>query len=108
VTPQPQAVEGLPHLFLVPAGEIPPNPLELLLHETFTRMIDEWQRSFEFIVLDTAPVVAYSDGLAVASVVGRVLTLSRAQHTSYSDTRAMLRRLTATRAQIVGGVISHF
>ena len=71
-------------------------------------MIEDWRDNFEFVVIDTAPVMHFSDGLAVANFVGRVLTLSRAQHTSYRAMQDMLRRLAATRSQILGAVISHF
>ena len=106
--PHLHAVENLPQMFLVTAGAVPANPLELLLDGDFARMVEDWRRSFEFVVLDTAPVTPFSDGLAVASVAGRVLALTRAQHTPYQDIRDMLRRLAATRAQILGAVISHF
>jgi receptor protein-tyrosine kinase len=71
-------------------------------------MVEDWRDNFEFVVIDTAPVKQFSDALAVASFVGRVLTLSRAQHTPYKDMQDMLRRLAATRSQILGAVISHF
>ncbi len=108
VAPQLHAVEGLPQMSLVTAGATPLNPLELLLHGNFSNLIDEWRRSFDFVVLDTSPVTPYSDGLAVAHVAGRVLALTRAHKTSYQDTKGMFRRLAATRAQILGAVISHF
>ena len=71
-------------------------------------MIDEWRDTFKFVVIDTAPAKNFSDGLAVASLAGRVLALSRAQHTPYKEMQDMLRRLTATRSQILGAVINHF
>jgi receptor protein-tyrosine kinase len=108
VAPQLHAVEDLPQLSLVTAGAVPPNPLELLLHGRFSSLLDEWRQSFEFIVLDTSPVTPFSDALAVAHVAGRVLALTRAHQTPYQDTRGMFRRLAATRAQVLGAVISHF
>jgi Mrp family chromosome partitioning ATPase len=84
------------------------NPLEVLLHERFANMFEEWSRSFEFIVIDTPAMTPYSDGLAVACLAGRVLVLSRAQHTPYRNTRQMFRRLDAARAEVLGAVISHF
>lgn len=106
--PQLQAVTGLPTLFLLTAGPPPPNPLELLSDRCFEGMVDEWQRSFKFVVLDTPPVSRYADGLAVATIVGRVLSLSRAKYTPYNDTRNMMRRLAATQSRILGAVINHF
>jgi len=71
-------------------------------------MVEDWRNNFDFVVIDTAPIMQFSDGLAVASIGGRVLALSRAQHTPYKDMQDMLRRLAATRSQILGAVISHF
>ncbi len=108
VEPQLLAVNGLARMSVLTAGTVPRNPLELLSSSRFASMIEDWRDSFEFVVIDTAPVMNYSDGLAVASLVGRVLALSRAQHTPYRDMQDMLRRLAATRSQILGAVISHF
>ena len=102
------SIEGVRHLSLLTAGPTPDNPLELLLDGRFAAMIDEWRNTYDFVVVDTPPVTQYSDGLAVANLVKRVLALSRAKHTPYKDSCDMLRRLAATRSQIVGGVINHF
>lgn len=102
------SVEGVRHLSLLTAGPTPDNPLELLLDSRFATLVDEWRNNFDFVVLDTAPVAQYSDGLAVANLVKRVLALSRAKHTSYKDSTDMLRRLAATRSQIIGAVLNHF
>jgi protein-tyrosine kinase len=101
-------VEGLRHLSLLTAGPTPDNALELLLNKRFAGLVDEWRENFDFVVVDTAPTTDYSDGLAVASLVKRVLVLSRARHTPYKASRDLLNRLAATRSQVVGAVINHF
>ncbi|MDP9140313.1 MAG: CpsD/CapB family tyrosine-protein kinase [Pseudomonadota bacterium] len=106
--PHIQTVAGLPSLFLLTAGPPSPNSLELLSDRCFEDMIHEWKQAFDFVVLDTPPVGRYADGLAVATIVGRVLSLSRARKTSYKDTRNMMRRLAATRSRILGAVINYF
>jgi protein-tyrosine kinase len=107
-TPKFHSVEGVRQLTLMTAGPTPDNPLELLLDNRFAEMIAQWRNDFDFVVVDTAPVARYSDGLAVANLVKRVLALTRAKHTSYKDSTDMLRRLAATRSKIVGAVINHF
>ena len=107
-TPVLHTVHGLPRMSLLMAGEARTNPLELLSSDVFASMLEDWRRNFDFVVFDTAPVKQYADGIAVASLVGRVLALSRAQRTPYRDMRDMLRRLSTTRSQILGTVISHF
>jgi receptor protein-tyrosine kinase len=102
------AVRGLPRMSLLTAGTVPSDPLELLSSRLFSTMVEEWRDHFEFVVIDTAPVGRFSDGLAVASLAGSVLALTRAQHTPYKSMQDMLRRLAATRSRILGAVISHF
>ena len=101
-------VEGLPQLSLLTSGPLQPNPLELLSDQRFEVLLDDWRRHYSYVVIDTPPVSQYADGLAVATVVGRVLALSRARHTPHNATRDMLRRLSATRSRILGAVINHF
>jgi len=102
------AVEGVRQLSVMTAGPTPDNPLELLLDLRFAAMVDDWRKTFDFVVVDTAPVSRYSDGLAIANLVRRVLPLSRAKHTPYKDSCDMLRRLEATHSHIIGAVINHF
>lgn len=108
IKPLLHTVHGFPRMSVLTAGVVRNNPLELLSSSSFDALIEDWRENFDFVVIDTAPVMQYSDGLAVASLVGRVLTLSRAQHTPYKDMQDMLRRLAATRSQILGAVINHF
>ncbi|HUR40011.1 MAG TPA: CpsD/CapB family tyrosine-protein kinase [Verrucomicrobiae bacterium] len=106
--PRFHSVANLPSLFLLPAGPAPPNPLELLSSRSFETLAGEWRQHFEYVVVDTPPVSRYADGLAVATITGRVLSLSRARRTPYRDTREMMRRLGATQSRILGAVINHF
>lgn len=103
-----QAIAKLPALAVLTAGPPSPQPLERLSDRHFEAMVNEWQRNFEFVVLDTPPIKDYADGLAIATIAGRVLSLSRAGHTTYSDTRDMMRRLAATQSRMLGAVLNYF
>ena len=102
------SVEKLPNLAVVTAGEIPDNPLELLSSQKFALMIEYMRDNFEYVIIDTAPVTKYSDGLVIANMIRNVLTVSRAGHTPYKRMRDMLRKLSVTNSQLLGGVINHF
>jgi receptor protein-tyrosine kinase len=103
-----QSVQGLPSLALLTSGPLPPNPLELLSDSRFEDTVAKWREQFAFVVIDTAPISRYADALAVATISGRVLSISRAKQTSYRAVRDMQRRLAATRARTLGAVINHF
>lgn len=107
-TPRLYPVSGMPHLMLQPAGAPPSNPVELLSGPAFEQALARYRQDYDFIVIDTPPLGTYADALAVINLARRGLVLTRAQHTRYQDTKQMLRRLAATRAQILGSVINHF
>jgi protein-tyrosine kinase len=102
------AVDGLPHLSLLTSGTIPQNPLDLLSDGRFAKLLQDFRRSYEFVVLDTPPIRQYADGLAIATLAGKALVLSRGQHSSFQETRELMRRLATTQSQILGAVINHF
>ena len=87
---------------------MPPNPLELLSDGRFTKLLNDWRNSYEFVVLDTPPISQCADGLAIATAAARALVLSRAKHTTFDSTRSLLRRLETTQSRLLGAVINHF
>jgi receptor protein-tyrosine kinase len=101
-------VEGLPFLSLLTAGPSAPNPLELISDGRFQRLLSEWRQRHDFIVIDTPPVTQFADALAVATLAGRVLVVSRGQSTELRSMKEMLRRLGSTQSRIIGAVINTF
>ncbi|WP_043114305.1 CpsD/CapB family tyrosine-protein kinase [Solimonas soli] len=101
-------VEALPSLTLLTAGRATANPLELLADDRFATLVEGWRASFNYVLFDTPAVSDFSDGLAVVTLAGQALTLSRAQSTPYHDARELLKRLAATQARVLGAVINHF
>jgi Mrp family chromosome partitioning ATPase len=98
----------MPQMALLTSGVLPPNPLELLSSIRFERLVAEWRRGFEFIILDTPPAAESSDALTIATAVGQVLLLSRANVTPFTALKEMSRKLQATHARTLGAVIGRF
>lgn len=106
--PQLHEVSGFPELSLLTAGQMPVNAQELLSGSRFAPLVDEWREYYDFVVFDTPPASRFADGLVVATIVGNVLSLSRARHTPYKDTSDLLQRLVSTGSSIQGAVVNHF
>ncbi|MEN8220310.1 MAG: polysaccharide biosynthesis tyrosine autokinase, partial [Pseudomonadota bacterium] len=51
---------------IIPCGEIPPNPLDLFSSERFKELLNNLSKEYQYIVIDTAPVISVSDALVVA------------------------------------------
>lgn len=102
------SVEGLPELTLLTSGAGAPNPLELVSHQRFARLLGTLRNQYDFIVIDTPPVSQYADALQIASVARRVVAVSRSEVTSMKEMKDMLRRLAVTDSSILGAVVNKF
>jgi protein-tyrosine kinase len=107
-SPYMYAVEGMPELAVLTCGTIPPNPLELVSHRRFERLITDLRRQYDFIVIDTPAVSLYADALQIATVAQRVLIVGRTGTTSFRSMKELLRRLAVTGSKILGAVTSKF
>jgi Mrp family chromosome partitioning ATPase len=93
---------------LLTSGALSPSPLELLSGSRFERLVAEWRRSYEFVLIDTPPASEFSDGLPVATAAGNVVLLGRKNSTSFSVLTELCRKLETTHARVVGAVINTF
>ena len=94
------------HLSVIPAGPLPPNPSELLSSKRMRAVIAELRIRFEYVVLDSAPLLPVSDGLAVAQQVDGVIVVAHSGHTSASPLNQALNSLSQVSAHVVGIVLN--
>jgi capsular exopolysaccharide synthesis family protein len=64
-------------LDILPCGTIPPNPSELLVSPRFKETLEECRRHYDFVLVDTPPVLAVTDPCIVAGKVDGVLLTIR-------------------------------
>lgn len=98
---QPSAVPGLS---LLPCGPRPANPAELLTSNRFQEVLGEIKQAFDFVLIDTPPLLAVSDPAVVAPRVdGVLLTIRITRKTRPAAERA--REILATLGANVIGVV---
>lgn len=71
---QPTAIPGLS---LLPCGPIPPNPAELLTSPRFKELMDELREQYDYVLIDTPPLLVVTDPCVVAPRVDGVLMTMR-------------------------------
>ena len=82
-------VNALPSLHLLPAGPIAPMPAELLGSLQMQRLVEGLRSSYDFILIDTPPVLTVTDAAVLVSVSdGVVLVLRYGQATRNVVARA--------------------
>jgi protein-tyrosine kinase len=101
-------VVGPQSLALLTAGTPPPSPVDLLSGAQFKRLVADWSRTYDYVLIDTPPVAQYSDGIVIANAARNVVLVARRNQTSYAEVSELQRRLDATQTQIVGAVLNDF
>jgi polysaccharide biosynthesis transport protein len=98
-------VEGS-ELRVLPSGQVPANPLELLSSHRFADALERLKKLFEVIVIDSAPVQLVSDALVLATLSTGVLYVVKADDTPYPVARQGIKRLRRVDASILGAVLN--
>jgi succinoglycan biosynthesis transport protein ExoP len=94
------------HLQLLPAGAIPPSSSELLMSTQMTTLVEQWRRAYDFIVIDSAPILAISDALFLASVADAVVIVVRAGSTPKKALRTLKESILKVRGKIAGVLLN--
>jgi polysaccharide biosynthesis transport protein len=92
--------------YVMTAGVIPNNPLELISSNKFSEALDNLGKAFDFIVIDCAPALAVSDALVLSRLVDGVLYVVRADETPRQAIQSGVKRLRRVEAPIMGIVIN--
>lgn len=98
--------ELFPNLDIIFAGDVPPNPSELLGSERMGVFLHRMAQQYEYILVDTPPVNIVSDACIVANIVDGVLLLARQGRTRKDMVRKAVNQLELTGAKILGYVLN--
>jgi len=97
----------LDNWFWLPAGDIPPNPSELIGSHYMKDLLETLADNFDFIILDLPPVGLISDALAVSPYLDGMLVIVREDYTARKDLNYTIRQLKLSNAKILGFVMTH-
>jgi succinoglycan biosynthesis transport protein ExoP len=97
---------GVENLFLLSSGSVPPNATELLGSSRMHQVLTELQQIYDYIVIDSPPVMPVSDALLLSTIADGVLLVTNASRTPKHQVRAARARLEYARAKIFGTVLN--
>ena len=73
------------NLYILPGGTVPPNPTELLARDGLDKAIETFKKSFDYVILDTAPVGMITDTLLIGRVADLSVYVCRADYTHKNE-----------------------
>ena len=97
---------AVPGLWVLAAGHNPPNPAELLGSQRFRDFLNSLKEHFDFILIDSPPVMAVTDAAIAANAASGVLFVVGAEMTSRHAARAAVEQLEQGRARFIGAILN--
>ncbi|TDY17045.1 tyrosine-protein kinase Etk/Wzc [Paraburkholderia sp. BL6665CI2N2] len=100
---------GLDGLDILPAGDVlPPNPGELLERPAFAALLKDSEALYDYVIVDSPPVLPVSDAVTVSQVCSAVFVVSRADLTSRHQLIETVNRLHQAGIKVTGQVFNGF
>ena len=94
------------NLSFIAAGGAAANPTELLTSWRLSALLRAVRKRFDYVVIDSPPVLAVSDGLLLANAVDGVLLVAESQRTAADRMQLAVLRLHQAGARLLGAVLN--
>ncbi|EHY3326464.1 tyrosine-protein kinase Wzc [Escherichia coli] len=97
---------SIPHFDLIPRGQVPPNPSELLMSERFGELIAWASSHYDLVLIDTPPILAVTDAAIVGRHVGTTLMVARYAVNTLKEVETSLSRFEQNGIQVKGVILN--
>jgi capsular exopolysaccharide synthesis family protein len=99
-------LQTTPNLSVIPCGKTPDNPSELLSSSRFPAIIEAIRKHYDFVIIDTPPVLAVSETSAISAQVDGVIFTMRIKKDSKPVAHRSLQMLNDSGAELIGVVVN--
>lgn len=93
------------NLVILPSGQVPPNPSELVGSNTMRRLVEELSKEF-FIIIDAPPVLAVTDAQLLASVSDGAVLVALTGKTRAIGLQRSIEQIEAVSGRVLGVVLN--
>jgi succinoglycan biosynthesis transport protein ExoP len=93
-------------IHILPAGTVPPNPLELLSSKRFEDVLLKLKDAFDIVVVDSAPLQLVSDAQILSQYASEVIYVVKADATPYQVAQNGIKKLRRVNAPLLGVVLN--
>ena len=96
------------NLSYITCGTHSPRPYELLESEEMRSLMEELKLRFDYVIIDTPPVLLISDALALAPMTDGAVLVCRHQVSFVSDISRALNQLKFAKANVLGVIVNDY
>lgn len=101
-----QRTNLISNLWVAAAGDIPPNPAELLGSANMKATIQTMADAFDVIIVDLPPITAVTDAVLVSKIVDGMVIVVRQNYCDRDSLEEVVRQLRFADAKILGFVMT--
>lgn len=94
------------NLFVIPAGNVPPNPAELLETEKTIEIINKYKEVFDVIILDGTPALLVTDAIILSRIVDTTLLVASHKSTQKDDIVKVKKSIENVGGKIAGVILN--
>ena len=94
----------LPNLDIITAGDIPPNPSELLGSQAMRTFLAASSDIYDYVFLDTPPVNVVTDSQLTNDVIAGIVFVVKEGHTTHPDVQSALEKIRMANGKVLGFV----
>ena len=94
------------NLSILPSGNIPPNPSELIGSKKMSDLVKELSKKYDKIFFDAPPVLAVTDPILIGRLVDGLFLVARSELTDLGLIKHTLETIKNTKTPLIGGVIN--
>ena len=93
-------------LDVLPAGQVPPNPSELLGSAAMAKLLGDLEKKYDHIIIDAAPLLPVTDAAILSKITGGVILVVGLGKTTRPQIQGSVHHITAVGGRIVGTVLN--
>lgn len=94
------------NLYVVPAGDVPPNPSELLVSENMLTLIEKLKNICDIVIIDGPPTQLVTDSLILARIADSTVIIAESNKTKKENLKRIVNNIQKVGGKIAGVVIN--
>lgn len=95
-----------PTLDVLTAGQLAPNPSELLGSERFEKLIEQIRKNYSMVIIDTPPINVVSDALVIAPKTDGIILVVREKFTLSDALQSSIEAINFANVKLLGAIMN--
>lgn len=94
------------NLLLIPAGNVPPNPSELLVSQRMSKLLEDLKEVCDLIIIDGTPCALVADSVILSRIVDTTVIVTACKETKKDNLNNVAKNIRNVGGKIAGIVIN--